>query len=74
MSVVLKVTGGAGRHAPAILRTARTASRQARSNAALITLMSWVFGCVSRHANAQTPAISDMRKTNDMRSLNISIL
>jgi hypothetical protein len=73
MSLVLVVAGGAG-YAPTILRTARTARRQARSKAALSTLMSWVLGCMSRHANAQTPAISDMRKTNDIRSLNIAIL
>jgi len=61
-------------YVPEILSRARTARRQASSRAALSTRISCVLGSTRRQTIAQTAAMSDIRRTNDRRSLNIAIL
>ena len=53
-------------HCPVIFITAKTANRPSTSSAALSTRMSCVLGSTKRHTNAQTAAMSDMRKTKNI--------
>jgi len=61
-------------HRLVILITAKITKRPSTSNAALSIRISCVLGSTSLHTKAQSTAISDIRKMNERRFLNISIL
>ena len=70
-----QLSGGAKRnHHPVNLNTAKMPKRASRSNAALNIRMSCVLGCTNRHIQAQSVAISPMRKIKDTIPPNIDIL